>query len=181
MSEQGKSLGFIETVGLAAAIASADAAVKAANVRLVGRENSKGNGCITVKISGDIGAVNAALMAAKAACESVNRVWAIDAIARPAVGINELFVRGEEVKPEPVKPENTALSVSVTEQSLMLKQPIKADLVSQETAPKQTVTEPVAEPQFATLPSVDTKTAPQASPKKMPAKPVGKPKRSGKR
>lgn len=67
MNEQGKSLGFIETVGLVAAIASADAAVKAANVRLVGRENSKGNGCITVKISGDIGAVNAALMAAKAA------------------------------------------------------------------------------------------------------------------
>lgn len=167
MSEQGKSLGFIETVGLVAAIASADAAVKAANVRLVGRENSKGNGCITVKISGDIGAVNAALMAAKAACESVSRVWAIEAIARPAAGINELFVRGEEAKLEPIKSENSALSVSVAEQSLVLKKPVKTDLVSQETAPKPTITEPTA-----VVPVL---------PKTAPVKPTGKSKRSGKR
>ena len=164
MNEQGKSLGFIETVGLVAAIASADAAVKAANVRLVGRENSKGNGCITVKISGDIGAVNAALMAAKAACESVNRVWAIDAIARPAAGLNELFFREEEVG-------NTALSVSVTEQSLVLKQPIRGDLVSQEKAPKQAVEETAA----------DVKAVPQVPVKKTPVKQTNKSKRPGKR
>ena len=34
------ALGFIETVGLTAAIAAADAALKAANVRLIGREKS---------------------------------------------------------------------------------------------------------------------------------------------
>ena len=171
MSEQGKSLGFIETVGLVAAIASADAAVKAANVRLVGRENSKGNGCITIKISGDIGAVNAALMAAKAACESVNRVWAIDAIARPAAGLNELFFREEEAQPKPITPENTALSVSVTEQSLVLKQPIRGDLVSQEKTPKQAVEETAA----------DVKAVPQVPVKKTPVKQTNKSKRPGKR
>ena len=180
MSEQGKSLGFIETVGLVAAIASADAAVKAANVRLVGRENSKGNGCITVKISGDIGAVNAALMAAKAACEGINRVWAIDAIARPAAGINELFFRPEEVDPKPLKPENTALSVSVTEQSLVLKQPVTSDLVSQEKTPEPMVTETAA-PQSEGLPSANTKATSPIAAKKAPAKPAGKPKRPGKR
>lgn len=173
MSEQGKSLGFIETVGLVAAIASADAAVKAANVRLVGRENSKGNGCITVKISGDIGAVNAALMAAKAACEGINRVWAIDAIARPAAGIDALFVRDEEPKPEPVKAENTALSVSVVGQSLVLKQPIKADLVSQEKEAKQTAEDPA--------PMAHSETAASVPAKKPPVKSSGKPKRPGKR
>ena len=52
MSGKGNALGFIETVGLAAAVAAADAACKAANVSLIGREISKGYGYVTVKISG---------------------------------------------------------------------------------------------------------------------------------
>ena len=47
MSGQKNALGFIETVGLAAAVAAADAACKAADVRLIGREISKGYGYVT--------------------------------------------------------------------------------------------------------------------------------------
>ena len=39
-----KCLGFIETFGLAACVAAADAAVKSANVRLLGYEYAKGGG-----------------------------------------------------------------------------------------------------------------------------------------
>ena len=42
---QKKSLGLIETQGLAAGIEAADAAVKSANVELVGYELTKGGGC----------------------------------------------------------------------------------------------------------------------------------------
>ena len=42
MQEIKLAFGFIETIGLVAAIAAADAALKAANVTLIGRENSQG-------------------------------------------------------------------------------------------------------------------------------------------
>ena len=45
-----KSIGFIETFGLAACVAAADAAVKSANVKLLGFEYAKGDGMCTVKV-----------------------------------------------------------------------------------------------------------------------------------
>ena len=43
----GKSLGLIETVGMSAAVEAADAAMKSANVSLVGYELTKGGGMVT--------------------------------------------------------------------------------------------------------------------------------------
>lgn len=48
----GKSLGLIETVGMSAAVEAADAAMKSANVSLVGYELTKGGGMVTVKLEG---------------------------------------------------------------------------------------------------------------------------------
>ena len=98
MSGKGNALGFIETVGLAAAVAAADAACKAANVSLIGREISKGYGYVTVKISGEVGAVKAGLAAAKAASERVNRVWSVDLIPRPAAGLGDVLVWNRETR-----------------------------------------------------------------------------------
>ncbi|MGK2888239.1 MAG: BMC domain-containing protein [Candidatus Malihini olakiniferum] len=50
-----QSLGLIETVWLAAAVEAADAAVKSANVNLVGYELTKGGGMVTVKLEGEVG------------------------------------------------------------------------------------------------------------------------------
>ena len=60
----GQSLGLIETVGMAAAVEAADAAMKSANVSLVGYELTKGGGMVTVKLEGEVGAINAAVAAA---------------------------------------------------------------------------------------------------------------------
>ena len=90
MQEIKLAFGFIETIGLVAAIAAADAALKAANVTLIGRENSQG-GMMTVKIAGNVSAVKAALSAAKDVSERVNRVWSIDVIPRPGQGIGEML------------------------------------------------------------------------------------------
>ena len=92
MKEIRAALGFIETVSLTAAVAAADAALKSADVRLVGRENSKGGGMITVKISGDVGAVKAALAAASAEAGRVNRVVSAHVIPRPASGLGPVMV-----------------------------------------------------------------------------------------
>ena len=59
-----KSIGMIETSGMISATKAADAALKSANVKLVGYENT-GDGRITVVIEGSISAVKAAVNAAK--------------------------------------------------------------------------------------------------------------------
>ena len=61
-----KSLGLIEVRGMSCAIEAADAMVKAANVVLDELEAARGSGMMTVKVSGDVGAVRAAVEAGKA-------------------------------------------------------------------------------------------------------------------
>ncbi|KAA5607060.1 BMC domain-containing protein [Roseospira marina] len=91
------SLGLIETIGLAAAIEAADAAVKSANVTLVGYELTKGDGMTIVKVQGDVGAVKAAIAAAQAAAARINTVVSTRVIARPSDGIQGLVVTPETV------------------------------------------------------------------------------------
>lgn len=77
------SLGLIEVVGLAGALEAADAAVKAANVRLLGYELSKGGGMVVIKLHGDVGAVKAAVEAGTAAARKISRIVSAHVIARP--------------------------------------------------------------------------------------------------
>ena len=81
---QQKSLGLIETQGLAAGIEAADAAGKAANGELVGYELTKGGGWTTIKILGDVGAVKAAVEAGAAAAKRVGEVYGVHVIPSPA-------------------------------------------------------------------------------------------------
>ena len=99
-----KSLGLIETQGLAGGITAADAAVKSANVELIGYELTKGGGWTTVKIQGDVGAVKAAVDAAKIAAGKVCRVVSTKVIARPAQALDRLVWTEETVGREPPEP-----------------------------------------------------------------------------
>lgn len=103
----GQSLGLIETVGLAAAIEAADAAMKSANVQLVGYELTKGGGMITVKFEGEVGAINAAVAAGVAAASKVSTVYAHRVIARTADYIDKIIHSADTVGLEPVKEEET--------------------------------------------------------------------------
>jgi len=91
------SLGLIETIGLVAAVEAADAAVKSANVVLVGYELTKGDGMTVVKVQGEVGAVNAAVAAGVAAASKVGRVASSRVIARPAQGIEKLVANADTV------------------------------------------------------------------------------------
>lgn len=82
-----QALGLIEAIGLATAIEAADAAVKSANVKLLGVELCKGNGMHTIKLLGDVGAVKAACEAGSAACAKGRGVFSVKVIPRPADGL----------------------------------------------------------------------------------------------
>ena len=99
-----KSLGLIETQGLLGGITAADAAVKSANVELIGYELTKGGGWTTVKIQGDVGAVKAAVDAAKIAAGKVCRVVSTKVIARPARALDSLVWTDDTVGHEPPEP-----------------------------------------------------------------------------
>jgi ethanolamine utilization protein EutM len=83
MAEKGFiALGLVETRGLVGSIEAADAMVKAANVRLIGKEKI-GGGYVTVMVRGDVGAVKAATEAGAAAAKRVGELVSVHVIPRP--------------------------------------------------------------------------------------------------
>ncbi|WP_376747388.1 BMC domain-containing protein [Brevibacillus reuszeri] len=78
----GDALGMVETKGLIGAVEAADAMVKAANVKLVGKVHV-GGGLVTVMVRGDVGAVKASTDAGAAATEKVGELVSVHVIPRP--------------------------------------------------------------------------------------------------
>ncbi len=93
MAEQ--ALGMVETKGLVAAIEAADAMVKAANVKLVGKEHA-GGGLISIYVRGDVGAVKAATDAGGAAASKVGELISVHVIPRPAADIESIIPKQEK-------------------------------------------------------------------------------------
>jgi ethanolamine utilization protein EutM len=77
-----EALGMIETKGYVAALAAADAMVKAANVTIVGREEV-GDGLVAVVVRGDVGAVKAATEAGAETASGVGELVSVHVIPRP--------------------------------------------------------------------------------------------------
>ncbi|MCP4627591.1 MAG: BMC domain-containing protein [bacterium] len=88
-----QALGMIETRGLIGAIEAADAMVKAAKVRFLGRQKVKG-GLVAVMVAGDVGAVKAAVDAGAAACERVGKLVSTHVIPRPHDDIDLMIPGG---------------------------------------------------------------------------------------
>lgn len=84
------AIGMIETKGYVAALAAADAMVKAANVTIVGREEV-GDGLVAVTIIGDVGAVKAATEAGSEAASQVGELVSVHVIPRPHVEVGKHF------------------------------------------------------------------------------------------
>lgn len=76
------AIGMIETRGICALLEASDAALKAANVRLVGWEKV-GKGYVTAFFRGDVAAVKAATDAGAAAAAQVGEVISVQVIPRP--------------------------------------------------------------------------------------------------
>ncbi len=76
------ALGMIETRGLVALVEASDAAVKAANVKLVGWEKI-GSGLVTIMFRGEVAACRASCDAAAAAAQKVGELVAVHVIPQP--------------------------------------------------------------------------------------------------
>ena len=76
------ALGMIETRGMVACIEAADAAVKSADVKLVGYEKV-GTGLVTVLFRGEVAACKAACDAGAAAAQKVGELLACHVIPQP--------------------------------------------------------------------------------------------------
>ena len=89
------AIGMIETKGYVAALAAADAMVKAANVAIVGRQEV-GDGLVSVTIVGDVGAVKAATEAGAETASSVGELISVHVIPRPHAELGKNFtIRAE--------------------------------------------------------------------------------------
>lgn len=84
------AIGLIETQGFTAVIEAVDAACKAANVEIAGREKL-GGGYISVVIKGDVAAVKAAIDVAKGRVEGLGKLIAAHVIARPSAAVLSLL------------------------------------------------------------------------------------------
>ena len=95
-----QALGMVETKGLVAAIEAADAMVKAANVRLMGKEKI-GSGLVTVMVRGDVGAVKASVDAGAAAAKRVGELYSVHVIPSPHEDVEMLLGEAPKAKPAP--------------------------------------------------------------------------------
>ena len=85
-----QAIGMIETRGYVPALAAADAMVKAANVEIVAR-NEVGGGLVSVVVTGDVGAVEAATEAGSEAANQIGEVVSIHVIPRPHSDLGKHF------------------------------------------------------------------------------------------
>lgn len=105
-----EALGMIETKGLLAAIESADAMLKAAEVRLLDRTFT-GGGLVTITITGDVAAVKASVDAAAAAVSRLGAELLLSrhVIPRPHSELGETILPpaplAERCKEQPEEPE----------------------------------------------------------------------------
>ncbi len=82
-----KALGLIETRGLVSSIAAADTMLKAANVKLLGKQRI-GAGLLTIMIEGDVESVKTAVEAGAETARKVGQVVSVHVIPRPDNGID---------------------------------------------------------------------------------------------
>ncbi|MFR3729635.1 BMC domain-containing protein [Lacrimispora sp.] len=115
-----QALGFIETKGVLAAIEAADAMLKAADVSLV-EKTKVGGGLISVTVTGDVAAVQAAVDAGAAAVERIAGATLITrhVIPRPHEELAAVIGEGTPDEPEdgPVPESQEKPSVPVTEEA----------------------------------------------------------------
>ncbi|ATY86601.1 ethanolamine utilization protein EutM [Kyrpidia spormannii] len=86
------ALGLVETRGFVGAVEAADAMAKAADVRLIGREQVDA-ALVTVMVEGDVGAVKAAVQAGAAAAARVGHLVAAHVIPRPHEEVATVYPR----------------------------------------------------------------------------------------
>jgi len=85
-----RALGFVETKGLVGNIEATDAMLKAADVEFVGSDTI-GAGLTTVVVTGEVGAVKAAVEAGQEAASRVGELVSVNVIPRPHADLEKIM------------------------------------------------------------------------------------------
>lgn len=133
-----QALGLIETKGLIAAIEGADAMVKAAEISILNK-TYVGGGLVTIAITGDVGAVKAAVEAGAAAVKHIDAELLISMhiIPRPHEEINSLILpinshKSEETKKEALLQEELTETLPMEEKTSEAVEPITDEKITAE-------------------------------------------------
>ena len=100
-----QSLGLLEVKGLLGAITMSDVMVKASNVHVVNIDRATGFGWFTVKVVGDVGAVQSAVEAGAMVAKEMGCFVSSKVIPRVSQTVIDVFLQEETV---PAKKEPTA-------------------------------------------------------------------------
>ena len=153
-----QALGSIEVVGLVAGVEAADVACKTADVTLIGYELAKGGGYVSIKVEGQVAAVQAAMDAAEAAASKLTRVVSKIVIPRPHPELEPLVFSAATVglaTPTP-QAKATTKSAAKTKAPEKTKPASKTETKAQEKPEPEsgagTTSEPGPEPKAITKP-----------------------------
>lgn len=134
-----QALGLVEIEGLSTAITVADAMVKAANVTITELENTKGLGYMTIKVIGDVGAVNAAVNVGSQMGTMNGKLVSCKVIARPSDYVDAFFVNIKDgEKPEVVAEPEVVIEPEVVSEPEVIVEPEPKDTKTQQKKGKTT-------------------------------------------
>lgn len=138
-----QALGFIETRGLVAAIESADAMLKAAEVHLLERSFVKG-GIVTITVTGDVASCKASVDAGVAAVERMHGiVLSHHVIPRPHDSLNGLIISNptEEENPSEEIILEEVVSDEIISKEIPLEEVVLKEVIPEETPIKEDISE----------------------------------------
>ena len=88
-----ESLGLLEVKGLLGAITIADVMVKASNVHVVNIDRANGFGWFTVKVVGDVGAIQSAIQAGTLTAKEMGCFIGSKVIPRVSQSVVDVFLK----------------------------------------------------------------------------------------
>ena len=144
-----QSLGLLEVKGLLGAVTMSDVMVKASNVHVVNIDRANGFGWFTVKVVGDVGAVQSAVEAGAMVAKEMGCFVSSKVIPRVSQTVIDVFLR-EETAPAKGEPTIEVVEKPTVEPAPGDKTP--SVLVTEEV--KTVVESVVAEPAETTNPAI---------------------------
>ena len=139
----GKALGLIEFIGYVPAICAADTALKAASVDLIGIEKVTG-GIVTVKITGDVDAVQAAVESAENYASRIGSLRSAHVIPRLDDEVENLLMNSKSSEEE-IQEEIQELEEDIKEVSEEIREEITETIIEETESKEESLQEDVVE------------------------------------
>ncbi|ELC8427268.1 BMC domain-containing protein [Clostridium perfringens] len=139
----GKALGLIEFIGYVPAICAADTALKAASVDLIGIEKVTG-GIVTVKITGDVDAVQAAVESAQNYASRIGSLRSAHVIPRLDDEVENLLMNSKSSEEE-IQEEIQELEEDIKEVCEEIREKITEAIIEETESKEESLQEDVVE------------------------------------